>query len=190
MSGAAVQTLTSVPKVLFPFLGTLVTLALPSDVSQSATEMPYHLLYAMMMMVLFLVFVGRTRRRRRRRRFTAARCPMMMLMVIMMRRIVMAVTVNRVVRELMMIGRVGAVRRAVGRGTDRAAGYVSLVETELAVVFLAQQLLQKPCVVIPDVRRRGGGEASGIAAVVVGAVMMRQKMAYSVHFTRRACREQ
>lgn len=128
-SGAAVQTLTSVPKVvLLPFLGTLVTLALPSDVSQSSTEMPYHLLYAMMMMVLSLVFVGRTRWRRRRRRFTAARCPMMMLMVIMMRRMMMAVTVNRVVQELMLIGRVGAAGRAVGRGTvrirgtDRAAG--------------------------------------------------------------------
>lgn len=108
-----------------------------------------------------------------------------------------AVTVKRVVQELMLIGRVGAAGRAVGRGTvrirgtDRAAGHdVSLVEVELAIVFLVQQLLQKPRVVIPDVRRRGGGETSGIAAVVVGAMMMRQKVAYSVHFTRRACRKQ
>jgi len=64
------------------------------------------------------------------------------------------------------------------------------VEAELAIVFLVQQLLQIPRVVIPDVRRRGGGETSGIAAVVVGAVMMREKVAYSVHFTRRACRKQ
>lgn len=70
----------------------------------------------------------------------------------------MAVTVNRVAQELMMIRRVGAVRRAVGRGTvrirgtDRAAGYVSLVEVELAIVFLVQELLQKPRVVIPNVR--------------------------------------
>lgn len=109
----------------------------------------------------------------------------------------MIVTVNRMVLvRLMMIGRVGAVRRAVGRGTvrirgtDRATGHMSLVEVELAFLFLAQQLVQKPRVVIPDVRRRGGDGASGVAAAVVGAVMVRQKVAYSVHFTRRMCRKQ
>lgn len=62
MPGAAVQTLTPVPEVLPPFLRALVTLALPSDVSQSSAEMPYHLLYAVMMMLL--VLVGRAGRRR------------------------------------------------------------------------------------------------------------------------------
>lgn len=110
----------------------------------------------------------------------------------------MMVAVNRVILIglMMMIGRIGAVRRAVGRRavrirrTDRATGYVSLVEVELAVVFLAQQILQKPRILIPDVRRRGGDGASGIAAAVVGAVMVRQKVTYSVHFTRRMCHKQ
>jgi len=68
MPDAPVEALTSVSKVLLSFLRGLVTLALSSHVTQSPTEMSYHLLYAVMMMMLLLllllVFVGRTGRAR------------------------------------------------------------------------------------------------------------------------------
>lgn len=177
--GAAVQTLTPVPEVLPPFLRALVALALPPDVSQPPAEMPYHLLYAVMMMVLLLLLVGRAGRRRGR--FTGARHPVVVVVVVV-KGMMMTVAVDRVVDGL--IGRVGAVGRAVGRGAvrmrgaDRAAGHMSLVHGKPAVVLvllllLVQQLLQEPRVLVPNVRRRGrGGDgASGVAAIV-GAVMM------------------
>jgi len=98
-----------------------------------------------------------------------------------------------------MIGRVGAVRRAVGiRGTDRAAGNVTLVKIRFVAELLpTQQLLQESRVLVPDVRRHGRDGTRGIAtaaaaaaaataAAIVGTVMVRQKLAYSVHFTRDA----
>lgn len=108
----------------------------------------------------------------------------MVIVVIVMQGMMMGVAVDRVVHGLLMIGRIGAVGRAVRRGAvgirgaDRAARHVSLVQIKPAVVLLlllllVQQLLQEPGVLVPDVRRRGGGGdgASGIAAIV-GAVML------------------
>lgn len=99
----------------------------------------------------------------------------------------MDVAVDRVVHGRLMIRRVRAIGRAVGRGAvrmrraDRAAGHMSLVQIKSVVVlllllFLVQQLLQKPCVLVPYVRRHGGGGdgALGVAAIVSAVMMMRQ----------------
>lgn len=66
MPGATtVQALAAIPEILLTFLRALVALALPPNMAQSPTEMPYHLLYAVMMVVMVLllfVFVGRAGR--------------------------------------------------------------------------------------------------------------------------------
>lgn len=54
------------------------------------------------------------------------------------------------------------------------------MEVKLAVVFLIQQLLQDPRVVVTAVRRRGGDGAPGVGAVV--GAMVRQQVTYPVHF--------
>jgi len=118
-----------------------------------------------------------------------------MMVMIMIERVMLAIAMDRVIRGLMS-GRVGAVRRAVGRravgirGTDRAAGNVTLVEVRrLVVVLLTQQLLQESRVLIPDVRRHGRDGTRGGIVAIVGTVMVRQKLAYSVHFSGCARRD-
>lgn len=72
---------------------------------------------------------------------------LVVVVVMVMKGMMMNVAVDRVVHGRLMIGRVRAVGRAVGRGAvgirgaDRAAGHVSLVHIKLAVMLLLLLLL-------------------------------------------------